>query len=65
MIANVKPVTIKQMMNGARIFLNSLANTTGITIEAIHVTSVLIVDISPAMEVDAESPIRAVTAGTI
>lgn len=59
------PVTARQMTKGARRFLNALANTTGMSMEAMHVMTVLMVDRSPAMGAAAGSPMRAVTAGTM
>lgn len=58
-------VPTRQMMNGARMFLNILANTTGRTIEATHAMTVFRVDMSPATGAMAGSPMRVVSAGTM
>ena len=58
-------VPTKQMMKGMRIFLNTLANTTGNAMEAMQAMTVLSVDMSPAMGVMAGSPMSVVTAATM
>ena len=58
-------VPTRQMMNGARMFLNILANSTGTAMEATQAMTVLMVDMSPAMPVMDGSPMSVVTAATM
>ena len=52
-------------MNGARMFLNNFANTTGSAMDATQAMTVFSVDRSPATAVRLGSPMSAVTAATM
>ena len=58
-------VPTRQMMKGARMFLNSFANTTGSAMEATQAITVFSVDRSPATAVRLGSPMSVVTAATM
>ena len=58
-------VPARHAMNGARMFLNNFANTTGSAMDATQAMTVFSVDRSPATAVRLGSPMSAVTAATM